>query len=188
MYEIMTADEAIRLIRDGDCICVNSFVGIENPIELHEAIYRRYQKMQSPTHLTMISSAGFGVWDDEHNAEGYIREGAVDKLICGHFGAMLSTKKLVLEDRFDAIRAQAGGLPGALSKVGLDIFVDPRKEGPGINRISIDDSLVRHVEVDGEEFLYYKLPKINIALIKGTAADRKGNITFDDMFMSGAAR
>jgi acyl CoA:acetate/3-ketoacid CoA transferase len=43
MYEIMTADEAI---------------------------YRRYQKMQSPTHLTMISSAGFGVWDDEHNAEG----------------------------------------------------------------------------------------------------------------------
>lgn len=198
MYEIMSADEAIRLIRDGDCICVNSFVGIENPRELHEAIYRRYQKMQSPTHLTMISSAGFGVWDEEHNAEGYIREGAVDKLICGHFGAMLSTKKLVLEDRFEAynlplgcishaIRAQAGGLPGALSKVGLDIFVDPRREGPGINRISIDDSLVKHVEVDGEEFLYYKLPKITIALIKGTAADRKGNITFDDMFMSGDA-
>ncbi|OUN30205.1 CoA-transferase [Blautia sp. An81] len=198
MYEIMNADEAIRLIRDGDCICVNSFVGIENPVELHEAIYRRYQRMQSPRHLTIISSAGFGVWDEEHNAEGYIREGAVDRLICGHFGAMLSTKKLVLEDRFEAynlplgcishaIRAQAGGLPGALSKVGLDIFVDPRKEGPGINRISIDDSLVKHVEVDGEEFLYYKLPKITVALIKGTAADRKGNISFDDMFMSGDA-
>ena len=102
MYEIMSADEAIRLIRDGDCICVNSFVGIENPTELHEAIYRRYQKMQSPTHLTIVSSAGFGVWDEEHNAERYIKEGAVDKLICGHFGAMLSTKKLVLEDRFEA--------------------------------------------------------------------------------------
>ena len=198
MYEIMSADEAIRLIRDGDCICVNSFVGIENPVELHEAIYRRYQRMQSPRHLTVISSAGFGVWDEERNAEGYIREGAVDRLICGHFGAMLSTKKLVLEDRFEAynlplgcishaIRAQASGLPGALSKVGLDIFVDPRKEGPGINRISIDDSLVRYVEVDGEEFLYYKLPKITVALIKGTAADRKGNISFDDMFMSGDA-
>ena len=198
MYEIMTSDEAIRLIRDGDCICVNSFVRIENPVELHEALYRRYQKMQSPTHLTIVSSAGFGVWDTEHNAEGYIRDGAVDKLICGHFGAMMSTKKLVLEDRFEAynlplgcishaIRAQAGGLSGALSKVGLDIFVDPRMEGPGINRVSIDDSLVKHVEVDGEEFLYYKLPKITIALIKGTAADHKGNITFDDMFMSGDA-
>ncbi|MDO5799433.1 MAG: CoA-transferase [Eubacteriales bacterium] len=198
MYEIMSADEAIRLIRDGDCICVNSFVGIENPTELHEALYRRYQKMQSPTHLTIISSSGFGVWDEEHNAEGYIREGAVDKLICGHFGAMMSTKKLVLEDRFEAynlplgcishaIRAQAGGLPGALSKVGLDIFVDPRKEGPGINRISTDNTLVKPVEVDGEEFLYYKLPKITVALLKGTTADRKGNITFDDMFMSGDA-
>ena len=58
MYEIMTSDEAIRLIRDGDCICVNSFVGIENPVELHEALYRRYQRMQSPNHLTIVSSAG----------------------------------------------------------------------------------------------------------------------------------
>ena len=198
MYEIMSADEAIRLIRDGDCICVNSFVGIENPVALHEALFDRYQRMQSPRHLTIVSSAGFGVWDENRNAEGYIREVAVDRLICGHFGAMMSTKKLVLEDRFEAynlplgcishaIRAQAGGLPGALSKVGLDIFVDPRMEGPGINRISIDDSLVKHVEVDGEEFLYYKLPKLTVALIKGTAADRKGNISFDDMFMSGDA-
>lgn len=108
MYEIMTSDEAIRLIRDGDCICVNSFVGIENPVELHEALYRRYQKMQSPTHLTIVSSAGFGVWDTEHNAEGYIRDGAVDRLICGHFGAMMSTKKLVLEDRFEAYNLPLG--------------------------------------------------------------------------------
>ncbi len=198
MYEIMSSDEAIRLIRDGDCICVNSFVGIESPVELHEALYRRYQKMQSPRHLTIVSSAGFGVWDENRNAEGYIREGAVDRLICGHFGAMPSTKKIVLEDRFEAynlplgcishaIRAQAGGLPGALSKTGLDIFVDPRNEGPGINRLSIDDSFVKYVEVDGEEFLYYKLPKLTVALIRGTAADRKGNISFDDMFMSGDA-
>ena len=198
MYEIMSSDEAIRMIRDGDCICVNSFVGIENPVGLHEAIARRYEKMRSPNHLTIVSSAGFGVWDENRNAEKYIREGAVDRLICGHFGAMPSTKKLVLEDRFEAynlplgcishaIRAQAGGLPGALSKVGLDIFVDPALEGPGINRLSIDDSFVKHVEVDGEEFLYYRVPKLTVALIKGTAADRKGNISFDDMYTSGDA-
>ncbi|MDO5156304.1 MAG: CoA-transferase [Eubacteriales bacterium] len=198
MYKIMTADEAIDIIQDGDVICLNSFLGIENPVALHEAIYRRYKATGSPKKLTIISSAGFGVWDENKNAEGYIREGAVDKLICGHFGAMFSTKRLVLEDRFEAynlplgcishaIRAQAGGLPGALSKVGLDIFVDPRIDGPGINRISKDDSLVKHVEVDGEEFLYYKLPKIDVAMIKGTAADYKGNISFDDMYMSGDA-
>ncbi len=198
MYQIMTPAEAVGIIKDGDCICVNSFVGIENPVELHEAIYDRFKETGSPKNLTIISSAGFGLWDENKNAESYIREGAVDKLICGHFGAMLSTKKLVLEDRFEAynlplgcishaIRAQAGGIPGALSKVGLDIFVDPRIEGPGINNISKDEDLVKLVDVDGEEFLYYKLPKIDIALIKGTAADRRGNISFDDMYMSGDA-
>ena len=198
MYRIMTADDAISLIRDGDCICVNSFVGIENPVELHEALHRRYQQTHSPKHLTIVSSAGFGVWDENKNAEGYIRDGAVDRLICGHFGAMPSTKKIILENRFEAynlplgcishaIRAQAGGLPGAMSKVGLDIFVDPRREGPGINQISTDNSFVKLVDVEGEEFLYYKLPKITAALIKGTAADRKGNISFDDMYMSGDA-
>ena len=198
MFKIMTPEEAVGLIQDGDTICVNSFLGIENPVELHEAIYERFKKEGSPKHLTVVSSAGFGLWDDTSNAEGYIRDGAVDKLICGHFGAMYSTKKLVLEDRFEAynlplgcishaIRAQAGGIPGALSKVGLDIFVDPRMEGPGINNLSKDDTLVKLVEVDGDEFLYYRLPKLNIALIKGTAADRKGNISFDDMYMSGDA-
>ncbi len=198
MFQMMTADEAIRMIPDGACICVNSFVGIENPVELHEALGRRFEATGSPAHLPMVSSAGFGVWDENRSAEGYIRAGAVDKLICGHFGAMPSTKRIILEDRFEAynlplgcishaIRAQAGGLPGALSKVGLDIFVDPRREGPGINRISKDTSLVKLVEVDGEEFLYYKLPKITAALIKGTAADPKGNISFDDMYMSGDA-
>ena len=198
MYKIMTPAEAVGIIKDGDCICVNSFVGIENPVELHEALYRRYHATGSPAHLTAISSAGFGAWDENRAAEGYIREGAVDRIICGHFGAMYSTKRLVLEDRFEAynlplgcishaIRAQAGGLPGALSKVGLDIFVDPRLEGPGINSISKDDSLVKYVELDGEEFLYYKLPKITVALIKGTCADRKGNISFDDMFTAGDA-
>ncbi len=198
MYKFMSSREAAELVQNGEVICVNSFVGIENPVELHEAIYQRFHETGEPNNLTLISSAGFGVWDENRNAEGYIREGAVSKLICGHFGAMPSTKHLVLEDRFEAynlplgcishaIRAQAGGLPGALSKVGLDIFVDPRREGPGINSISRDDSLVKPVTVDGEEFLYYQLPKITMVLIKGTVADRYGNISFDDMYMSGDA-
>lgn len=198
MYEVMTADEAMDLINDGDVIALNSFLGIDNPVELHEALYKKYQKTGSPKKLTIISSAGFGAWDENKAAEGYIRDGAVDKIICGHFGAMYSTKRLVQEDRFEAynlplgcishaIRAQAGGIPGALSKVGLDIFVDPRIEGPAINNISKDDSLVKYVELDGEEFLYYKLPRMNVAIIKGTAADRKGNISFEDMYTAGDA-
>lgn len=198
MHRIMTVEEAVDLIKDGDCICLNSFVGIENPVALHEGIYKKFKETGSPKNLTMVSSAGFGIWEEDRAAEGYIREGAVSKLICGHFGAMPSTKRLVMEDRFEAynlplgcishaIRAQAAGLPGSFSKVGLDIFVDPRQEGPGINHISKSKDYVKFINLDGEEYLYYQLPKLNVALIKGTVADKNGNISFDDQFMSGDA-
>lgn len=198
MFKIMTADKAIELIKDYDCMCMNSFVGISNPEALHNAIYKRYKETGSPKHLTIVSSAGFGLWDENRNAEGYIRDGAVDKLICGHFGAMPSTKKLVLEDRFEAynlplggishaIRAQAGGLPGAISKVGIGLFVDPRLEGPGINGISNDKTIATVVELDGEEYMYYKLPPINVALIKATECDASGDISFANEFIVGDA-
>ena len=114
MYQIMTADEAMDLINDGDVIALNSFLGIDIPIELHEALYKRYQRTGSPKHLTAISSAGFGAWDENKAAEGYIRDGAVDKIICGHFGAMYSTKKLVLEDRFEAYNLPLGCISHAI--------------------------------------------------------------------------
>ena len=49
MYQIMTADEAMDLINDGDVIALNSFLGIDIPIELHEALYKRYQRTGSPS-------------------------------------------------------------------------------------------------------------------------------------------
>lgn len=54
MFKIMDSDEAVKLIHDGDVICLNSFVGIENPVELHEALYRRYKATGSPAHLTIV--------------------------------------------------------------------------------------------------------------------------------------
>ena len=202
MLNVMTADEAVKLIKDGDVIAVNSFVGIENPVELHEAIARRFREDGHPAHLTLVSAAGFGVWDRDRNAESYIREGALDKLICGHFGAMLSTKELVLQDHFEAynvplggiihgLRAQAAGLPGALSKVGLGLFIDPREEGPAINEMSrgteLAKSLAQVVELDGEEFMYYKMPPVTVALIKASACDRQGNVTLKDEYLKGDA-
>ena len=202
MLNVVTAGEAVKLINDGDCIAVNSFVGVENPVALHEAIYHRFRETGHPAHLTLVSAAGFGVWDRDGNAESYIREGAMDRLVCGHFGAMLSTKELVLQDRFEAynvplggiihgLRAQAAGLPGALSKVGLGLFVDPREEGPAINNMSrgteFGRALAQVVELDGEEFMYYKMPAVNVALIKASACDRQGNVTLKDEYLKGDA-
>ena len=47
-----------------------------------------------------------------------------------------------------------------------------------LNSKSTED-LVRLIEFEGEEWLYYKAPKIDVALIRGTVADEHGNITLD---------
>jgi len=39
MFKIISAREAADLIKDGDCIAVNSFLAWSNPETLHDALY-----------------------------------------------------------------------------------------------------------------------------------------------------
>ena len=193
MFAIMEAAEAAELIKDGDVIGLNSFAATANPEKIHEAIEKRFRETGHPRNLTLISSAGFGVLDADRGAEPYIREGAVSRIIASHFGTTVGIKKEVLTDHFEAyniplgamshtIRAMAGGHDGYFTKVGLGIFVDPRVEGPALNGISRDDSLVKVIEIDGEEYLHYHLPPVDIALIKATSVDANGNISFENEY------
>jgi propionate CoA-transferase len=75
-------------------------------------------------------------------------------------------------------REMAAGRPGLLTKVGLETFVDPRIEGGKVNTATTED-LVRLVEFDGENYLYYRSPKIDVALIRATTADENGNLTME---------
>jgi propionate CoA-transferase len=181
MFQIMTAAEAARFIEDHAVIGLNSFAAMANPEKLHDAITQRFRETGHPRGLTLISSAGFGLLDPDRGAEPYIREGAVSKIIASHYGTLPVVRKLVLEDRFEAynlplgpmshaLRAQAGGHDGYFTRTGLGIFVDPRVEGPGLNSISKDESLVRLVTIEGEEYLRYHLPAPTIACFSPAAS------------------
>ena len=74
-------------------------------------------------------------------------------------------------------REIAAGRPGLLSKVGLGTFVDPRLEGGRMNECT-DSDVAELVNVDGEEYLYYKSFPLDVALLRGTVADENGNISF----------
>ena len=75
-------------------------------------------------------------------------------------------------------RACAAGQPGLFSKVGLHTYVDPRLGGGKVNAVTEED-IVKLVEVEGEEWLFYKATKIDVAFIRGTSADPSGNISME---------
>ena len=73
----------------------------------------------------------------------------------------------------------AAGKPSTLSRVGLEIFVDPRQTGGKLNPRTTGD-LVELMEIGGDEVLFYKAMPIDVALLRGTMADTKGNVTMEN--------
>lgn len=190
MFKIMTADQAVQLIKDNDCIAVNSFLALANPNELHMALKRRFEKTSTPKNLEIFCAAGFGGWDENLFAEQYIKLGAVRKVIAGHFKSMPVCMQKASDNEIECyclplgvlshvVRAAAAKREWYFSKVGLNIFVDPRLDGAGLNERS-KDVLVKLIDIEGEEYLAYKVPKIDVAFIKATTADPNGNITFEN--------
>lgn len=193
MFRFMSKQEAAALIPDGAVVAVNSFLSICNPQALHEGIYERFTACGHPRDLTLLCASGYGNRDEVTYAEPYVKAGAVRRVIASHYATMPVTQRLALDNQIEAyclplsaishgIRAAAGGQKGCLSQVGLRLFVDPRVQGPGVNARS-REKLVDLVELDGEEYLYYRVPPVDVALIKATSVDAAGNISFEDEYV-----
>jgi propionate CoA-transferase len=186
--KVVTADEAIALIKDGDVVAAAGFVGNGTPEELIIALERRYKDSQSPKNLTLLFASGLGDAKDR-GLNRLALNGLWKRVIAGHYGLMPKIGQMALDNAFEGYnlpqgiltnlyRAVAARRPGVLSKVGLGTFVDPRIEGGKINERAKDD-LVEVVTLGGEEWLFMKAFPINVALIRGTTADASGNITFE---------
>lgn len=186
--KVITADEAIALISDNDVMTTTGFVQSCIPEALLAALEKRFVETQSPSGLTLIMTAGAG--DSKGLGTGRLHhEGLLARVIAGNFGRM---PKVALAAQANKIkgynlpqgvisqlyRACAAGQPGLFSKVGLNTYVDPRHGGGRVNDVTTDD-IVKLVEVDGEEWLFYTATKIDVAFIRGTSADPNGNISLE---------
>ena len=78
-------------------------------------------------------------------------------------------------------REIGAGRPGLITKTGLGTFVDPRVEGGRMNDAARNskDEVVKLINFEGEEYLFYPSFKVDVALLRGTIADENGNISFE---------
>ena len=194
--KIVTAREAVRLIRDGDTVATGGFVGIgfaENiAVALEELFLERQQEdphgLGSPRNLSLFYAAGQG--DGKERGLNHLgHDGLVGRVIGGHWGLVPKLQQLAVANRIEAwnlpqgvithmFRDIAAGKPGTITRVGLGTFVDPRFGGGKLNEKTTRD-IVRLMEIDGEEYLFYKTFPVNVGIIRGTTADPDGNITME---------
>ena len=202
--KVITADEAIALISDDDVVTTTGFVQSCIPEALHAALEKRYVETAAPKGLTLIMCAGAG--DSKGLGTGrFHHEGLLRRVIAGNFGRMPKVAQAAQDNKIrgynlpqgvisQLYRACAAGQPGLFSKVGLHTYVDPRHGGGKVNEVTTED-IVKLVEVEGEQWLFYKATKIDVAFIRGTSADPSGNIslekealTLDNLAQAMAAR
>ena len=182
--KIISMDKALDLIKDGAVMASSGFIMAGTAESVLKSLGERYKETGHPANLTMVFAASAG------NGEGLgcdhlCQDGMIKRIIGGHFGLCPNMGKYIADNKCEAYNFPLGIVPalyrGAiqghtfeLSKVGIGTFIDPRIEGGKLNSAT-KENIIKVVDVDGEEYLSYPIPKFDIAIIRGTTGDADGN-------------
>ena len=192
--KIVSAADAVRLIRAGDTVAAGGFVGIGVAEHILSALEKLFldaddrPEADRPHGLTLMFAAGQG--DGKNKGLNRLAHpGLVRRAIGGHWALLPRMQRLAVENEIEAynlpqgvithlFRDIASGKPGHLSRIGLGTFVDPRHGGGKLNARTVED-LVSLMPIAGQDYLFYKAIPINVAIVRGTTADPDGNITME---------
>jgi acyl CoA:acetate/3-ketoacid CoA transferase len=157
-----------------------------SPEEILAEIEKRFLTTGRPRDLTLVHSLGFGD-RDRLGSNRFAHEGMLRKVVAAHFTWSPRMQQLIRDEKIEAyclpggviqhlLREIGAGRPGLFTHLGLGTFVDPRRQGGRCNARS-KETLVEWMQIDGREILRYKPFKVDVAIVRGTYADSRGNVS-----------
>lgn len=194
--KVISMSAAARLIRDGDIVTVSSSSGLGCPDAMLAAIGACFEAQGSPRGLTLLHpiAAGdmYGIKGIDHLA----KPGLIHSVIAGSFPSGPSSKpmpeiwRMVIDNEiraynlpsgvmFDMHREAAAKRPGVMTKVGLDTFVDPDRQGGAMNSVARAEPIVQKVSFAGSEWLFFPAITPRVAIVRATTADEAGNLSYE---------
>lgn len=189
MGKLVNMDTALDLIKDESFVATSGFMLGVFPEEVLVKLGERFSQTGAPKNLTLMHASGQGNNKDKGHCH-ITYEGLIKRYICGHFANNQRMIELANAGKVEAYnfpqgvitqmyRAATAGKVGEITKIGLDTYIDPRLGGGKMSSSSTED-LVQLIDINGEEHLLYKSPKISIGIIRGTTADENGNISLEE--------
>jgi propionate CoA-transferase len=196
MKKVVTADQAAALIRTGDVLSVSSSSGLGCPDKVLQAIGERFEREGQPRELTTLHpiAAGdmYGIKGIDHIA----KPGLLARVLAGSYPSgpsslpMPDIWKMIVDNQVEAYNIPSGILydmhrdaaarrPGVLTTVGVGTFVDPDLQGCAMNPAAAEHPVVRKERFDGQDWLYFPAIVPNVAIIRATTADERGNLTYE---------
>ena len=196
MSKFVSAAEAAGRIADGAVLTVSSSSSLGCPDFVLKAIGERFRAEGHPKNITSLHpiAAGdmYGVKGMDHLAQ----DGLLTRVLAGSYPSgpsslpMPDIWKMIVENRvaaynvpsgimFDMHREAAARRPGVLTRVGLDTFVDPKREGCAMNERGAADPIVSRVEFAGETWLHFPNVVPDVCILRATTADERGNLTYE---------
>lgn len=107
--KIVTAEQAIGLIHDGDTLVCSGFGVVGVPDELLLALQQRFESSQSPRALTLIFGGGPGD-GKEQGINRIAIDGLIQRAIGGHWGLVPKLGAMAMENRIEAWNLPLGVL------------------------------------------------------------------------------
>ncbi|WP_447401303.1 CoA transferase subunit A [Vibrio harveyi] len=166
MKKAATTEQIESLLHDGMTIMIGGFMATGAPERLIDLLIKKDIK-----NITLIST---DTGSPGRGSSRLIAEKRVKKLYASHIGTNPETGKQMNEGTLEVelvpqgtlaerIRSAGAGLGGVLTPTGLGTIVAENK---------------RVIEVDGKQYLLEMPLKADLALIRGSKVDRRGNVFY----------
>lgn len=158
--------------------------------EFFGALRQQYEQTSHPKDITVVSVAGLSRGEGT-GIDLLLAPGLLKRYIGSHIHGAPLTGQAALDNQIELFIIPQGTIgllyrnaaekgPGVWTKVGIDTYVDPRQSGGKMSdKARQQEDLMTVETLQGEEWLFYKNIGIDVAVIKATYADEKGNLAFN---------
>ena len=198
MNKVTESASVFSQIKDNCVIAISGFNLATTPEYLILELYRHYNEFGHPKNMFIVSDAlpaapnraldsiAQTIYKDENQE--FLRG-----MLMPFLGFSPWLQRLVIDDRIEFygwpigitaywFREVASGRPGLITKIGIGTFLDPTKEGGALNEMASRkmSCKINIINIENEDYLLYRAPKPDYALIRATTADESGNLSMED--------